>query len=596
MKFNFKTKVTLINASMVLVLGIAILYFQLNESKIQDSKAIDFYNIHSEELALILSYEYELNFDSQNRDDVGQLTSFANNQIIKNEMNEFSKKLRNSGLESSISINNEKGKVLFKVGNVEINDKGIVRSTHNLKSKNINSINKWNVTIWTSENTIFNRTRNNISTLIIIIVLVLIFSIIVSYFLIGKIHNQLSYIANNLLISSKNSDNSINTLTKTSAKVTELSNSQASSIHETATTLDELTEMIKMNADHAENAVKTSKSSETNALDGKNIVSQVVATIQEIKESNDEVLNQTTQGNEKINDIVKVINEISDKTNVINDIVFQTKLLSFNASVEAARAGEHGKGFAVVAEEVGSLAALSGKAAGEISSILEKSIKTVENIVKENQTNIEQIMVKSKSKVEEGIKISNKCNEALDNIVNDVQRVSSMALEISSANEEQEMGVSNITFAMNQIQTVTNESTLIAQETTEIATKLSNESDTFVNLIGKLEKEISGRSKSRNIESNTKETTANKDVAKKKVSKKEAPKKEASKKEASKKEAPKKEAPKKEAPKKEAPKKEAPKKEAPKKEEPKKEDIAKSSKPFNNSEIPSSDDPRFEDI
>ncbi|MBC7465119.1 MAG: hypothetical protein H7256_03945 [Bdellovibrio sp.] len=48
--------------------------------------------------------------------------------------------------------------------------------------------------------------------------------------------------------------------------------------------------------------------------------------------------------------------EIGNKTKVINDIVFQTKLLSFNASVEAARAGEHGKGFAVVAEEVGKLA------------------------------------------------------------------------------------------------------------------------------------------------------------------------------------------------------------------------------------------------
>jgi len=40
----------------------------------------------------------------------------------------------------------------------------------------------------------------------------------------------------------------------------------------------------------------------------------------------------------------------------MNDIVFQTKLLSFNASVEAARAGIHGKGFAVVADEVGNLA------------------------------------------------------------------------------------------------------------------------------------------------------------------------------------------------------------------------------------------------
>ena len=58
--------------------------------------------------------------------------------------------------------------------------------------------------------------------------------------------------------------------------------------------------------------------------------------------------------------------QIKDKVNIINDIVFQTKLLSFNASVEAARAGENGKGFAVVAEEVGNLASVSGKAANEI--------------------------------------------------------------------------------------------------------------------------------------------------------------------------------------------------------------------------------------
>ena len=39
-------------------------------------------------------------------------------------------------------------------------------------------------------------------------------------------------------------------------------------------------------------------------------------------------------------EVVQIINQISDKTGVIDDIVFQTKLLSFNASVEAARAGE----------------------------------------------------------------------------------------------------------------------------------------------------------------------------------------------------------------------------------------------------------------
>ncbi|EQC49763.1 methyl-accepting chemotaxis protein [Bacteriovorax sp. DB6_IX] len=90
-----------------------------------------------------------------------------------------------------------------------------------------------------------------------------------------------------------------------------------------------------------------------------------------IKNSNEAILTTTSEGNKKINEIVSVINEISEKTKVINDIVFQTKLLSFNASVEAARAGEHGKGFAVVAEEVGNLAQMSGKAAEEMVKFLE---------------------------------------------------------------------------------------------------------------------------------------------------------------------------------------------------------------------------------
>ena len=74
-----------------------------------------------------------------------------------------------------------------------------------------------------------------------------------------------------------------------------------------------------------------------------------------------------------------LISEIGNKTKVINDIVFQTKLLSFNASVEAARAGEHGKGFSVVAEEVGNLAHMSGNSAKEITQLLESSINRVNN-------------------------------------------------------------------------------------------------------------------------------------------------------------------------------------------------------------------------
>jgi methyl-accepting chemotaxis protein len=76
----------------------------------------------------------------------------------------------------------------------------------------------------------------------------------------------------------------------------------------------------------------------------------------EINTTSTTLIEKVTDGNQQIVGIVGMIQEIGNKTKIINDIVFQTKLLSFNASVEAARAGEQGKGFAVVASEVGSLA------------------------------------------------------------------------------------------------------------------------------------------------------------------------------------------------------------------------------------------------
>lgn len=70
---------------------------------------------------------------------------------------------------------------------------------------------------------------------------------------------------------------------------------------------------------------------------------------------------------------------------MINEIVFQTKLLSFNATVEAARAGENGKGFSVVAVEIGKLEQISGNAAKEISELLYNSTKPVSETIENNK-------------------------------------------------------------------------------------------------------------------------------------------------------------------------------------------------------------------
>lgn len=122
--------------------------------------------------------------------------------------------------------------------------------------------------------------------------------------------------------------------------------------------------------------------------------------IDEISQSNDSIADQTRQNNEKINEIVKLISDIGNKTKVINEIVFQTKLLSFNASVEAVRVGEYGKGFAVVAEEVGNLAnKMSGNAAKEISSLLDESQRKTAQIVKETESKVDELIKKFMKKL-----------------------------------------------------------------------------------------------------------------------------------------------------------------------------------------------------
>jgi methyl-accepting chemotaxis protein len=59
-----------------------------------------------------------------------------------------------------------------------------------------------------------------------------------------------------------------------------------------------------------------------------------------IQSNNQDIIKRIETSNSHFSDIAQAVSEISAKTKIIDDIVFQTKLLSFNASVEAARAGK----------------------------------------------------------------------------------------------------------------------------------------------------------------------------------------------------------------------------------------------------------------
>lgn len=204
-------------------------------------------------------------------------------------------------------------------------------------------------------------------------------------------------------------------------------------------------------SDNAVESDTASSESKSTAEKGKTVVEQMVASMEAINRSNDRIVSAVNASNQNVSEIVQVIQEIESKTKVINDIVFQTKLLSFNASVEAARAGEQGKGFAVVAEEVGNLAQMSGNAAKEISVLLCKSIKKVEAIVQETKTTVDELMSTSKETVNRGTQVAHECEGVLSQIVTSSGEVSTLVSQIAVASREQSNGVTEISIAMQQI-------------------------------------------------------------------------------------------------------------------------------------------------
>lgn len=249
---------------------------------------------------------------------------------------------------------------------------------------------------------------------------------------------------------------------------------QASALQETVASVEQVSAMIGKTAENASNSHKHAESTAAIANSGKEAVEQLKASIDQIHTSNTAIMNQVDVSNTQITDIVKLISEIGSKTKVINDIVFQTKLLSFNASVEAARAGEHGKGFAVVAQEVGNLAQMSGTAAEEISTLLDGSIEKVEKIVEEMKSKIQGLMVTSKEKVDAGANTARNCSEIFDKMRTGTEEIGRMIGEISIASKEQAQGIQEINKAMTALDKLTQNNARSSQDALRFGEGLKN--------------------------------------------------------------------------------------------------------------------------
>ncbi|MBY0413520.1 MAG: hypothetical protein K2Q18_05115, partial [Bdellovibrionales bacterium] len=178
-----------------------------------------------------------------------------------------------------------------------------------------------------------------------------------------------------------------------------------------------------------------------------------------------------------------------------NEIVFQTKLLSFNASVEAARAGEAGKGFSVVAEEVSKLAEMSGKAAEEIRTLLEQSNVRVDTIINSSRENVTRLVKNGEEKIIIGVRTAESCKHTLDEINENIDQMVMMSKQITDATREQSMGVSEINSALEQIGLATNQNADASRQCSLAADELKLQVANTQEVVGSLLEVIYGNQK-----------------------------------------------------------------------------------------------------
>jgi methyl-accepting chemotaxis protein len=216
--------------------------------------------------------------------------------------------------------------------------------------------------------------------------------------------------------------------------------SQASALEETAASMEELNSAVKQNADNARQANQLATNASTVAVQGGEVVGQVVDTMKGINEAS---------------------RKIADIISVIDGIAFQTNILALNAAVEAARAGEQGRGFAVVASEVRSLAGRSAEAAKEIKMLINASVE----------------------RVEQGTALVDKAGTTMTEVVSSIRRVTDIMGEISAASHEQSAGVNQIGEAVTQMDQATQQNAALVEEMAAAASSLKSQANDLVHVV-----------------------------------------------------------------------------------------------------------------
>lgn len=309
------------------------------------------------------------------------------------------------------------------------------------------------------------RTQNLLMSL-----LALLIALLASFVLGLTLVQKLSSVSSEVNFSSHQVSSAGSQVAQSSSLLSKATQDQSESVSSISVELGQISDMVAQTLANSEDSANLVLGVTGVVKSGTSMMEQLKKSMQEITESNKRVAN-----------LAQLIEEISEKTAAIDEIVFQTKLLSFNASVEAERAGEHGRGFAVVAQEVGNLAHMSGQSASEIKKIVLASIKEASEVSELNRKNVlkgEELCMNTAKKLDE-------IHASSMNIAESVQY-------IVTASKEQNRSIEQINSNIQKINTQMQKNVVVAEQSAAASEALVSYGDELVDSVDYLKEIVFG--------------------------------------------------------------------------------------------------------
>ena len=226
---------------------------------------------------------------------------------------------------------------------------------------------------------------------------------------------------------------------------------QASNLEQTAASMEEITGTVRQSAGTVSEGARVAGEAASIAQTSNDAVTGVVNAMSSITDSS---------------------RRIGEINSVIEGVAFQTNILALNAAVEAARAGEAGRGFAVVAAEVRALAQRTADAARQINQLISESAERVASGSAQTQM----------------------AQQRMQQVLQSVGQVSALLSEVSTAGQEQQLGLSQVNSAVAEMDTITQQNAAMVEELAAAAQELNGQVATVTGALGLFRLRASDRS------------------------------------------------------------------------------------------------------